>query len=220
MAVRVLLADDHTLVRQGLRAVLEREGIEVVGEASDGREAIQLCERLHPDVAVLDVSMPLLNGIDAAHEIGRSHPRTKTVLLTMHTEDIFVLQGLRSGVSGFVLKQRSAEELVRAIREVSRGEIFLSAGICRTVVHAYVNKTELPTDPLSDRERQVLQLVAEGKTNQETASILDISPNIAEFHSANIMEKLDIHDTAGLVRYAIQFGLIDAKPCSRPQETK
>jgi two-component system, NarL family, response regulator NreC len=217
MAVRVLLADDHTLVRQGLRTLLERESIEVVGEASDGREAIELCERLHPDVAVLDVSMPLLNGIDAAHEIARSHPRTKTVLLTMHTEDIFVLQGLRSGVSGFVLKQRSAEELVRAIGEASRGEIFLSAGICRTVVQAYLNKTEVPTDPLSDRERQILQLVAEGKSNKEAASILDISPKTAEFHRANIMEKLDVHDTAGLVRYAIQLGLIDAKPWSRPQ---
>jgi DNA-binding NarL/FixJ family response regulator len=217
MGVRVLLADDHTLVRQGLRALLERQAIEVVGEASDGREAIELCERLHPDVAVLDVSMPLLNGIDAAQEISRSHPRTKVVLLTMHTEDIFVLQGLRSGVSGFVLKQRSADELVRAIGEVSRGEVFLSAGICRTVVQAFVNKTELPTDPLTDRERQVLQLVAEGKTNKETAAILDISPKTAEFHRANIMEKLDVHDTAGLVRYAIQLGLIDAKPWSRPE---
>jgi two-component system response regulator NreC len=151
MAVRVLLADDHTLVRQGLRAVLEREDIEVVGEACDGREAIELCERLHPDVAVLDVSMPFRNGIDAAHEISRSHPHTKAVLLTMYTEDIFVLQCLRSGISGFVLKQRSAEELVHAIREVCKGEIFLSAGIGRTVVQAYLNKAELSADPLSDR---------------------------------------------------------------------
>jgi DNA-binding NarL/FixJ family response regulator len=209
MSVRVLLADDHGIVRQGLRAILEREGFEVVGEAADGREAIQLCERLHPEVAVLDVTMPLLNGIDAAQEIKRSHPRTKVVLLTMHTEDNFVLQSLRVGVSGFVLKQRSAEELVRAIREVCKGEIFLSAGICRTVVQAYINKTELPNESLSDRERQVLQLVAEGKTNKETASILDISPKTAEFHRAHIMEKLDIHDTAGLVRYAIRLGLID-----------
>jgi two-component system, NarL family, response regulator NreC len=220
MAVRVLLADDHSIVRQGLRAILEREGFEVVAEAADGREAIQCCERLHPEVAVLDVTMPLLNGIDAAQEIKRSYPRTKVVLLTMHTEDNFVLQSLRAGVNGFVLKQRSAEELVRAIREVCKGETFLSAGICRTVVQAYVNKTEIPGDPLSDRERQVLQLVAEGKTNKETASILDISPKTAEFHRANIMEKLNIHDTAGLVRYAIQSGLIDAKPWSRPQEIK
>jgi DNA-binding NarL/FixJ family response regulator len=209
MAVRVLLADDHSIVRQGLRAILEREGFEVVGEAADGREAIQLCERLHPEVAVMDVTMPLLNGIDAAQEIKRSHPRTKVVLLTMHTEDNFVLQSLRAGVSGFVLKQRSAEELVRAIREVCKGETFLSAGICRTVVDALVNKTELPAEPLSDRERQVLQLVAEGKTNKETASILDISPKTAEFHRAHIMEKLGIHDTAGLVRYAIRLGLIE-----------
>jgi DNA-binding NarL/FixJ family response regulator len=209
MAVRILLADDHSIVRQGLRAILEREGFEVVGEAADGREALQLCERFHPEVAVLDVTMPLLNGIDAAQEIKRSHPRTKVVLLTMHTEDNFVLQSLRAGVNGFVLKQRSAEELVRAIREVCKGEIFLSSGICRTVVDALVNKTELPTESLSDRERQVLQLVAEGKTNKETASILDISPKTAEFHRAHIMEKLDIHDTAGLVRYAIRLGLIE-----------
>jgi two-component system, NarL family, response regulator NreC len=209
MAVRVLLADDHSIVRQGLRAILEREGFEVVAEAADGREAIQCCERLHPEVAVLDVTMPLLNGIDAAQEIKRSHPRTKVVLLTMHTEDNFVLQSLRAGVNGFVLKQRSADELVRAIREVCKGETFLSAGICRTVVDALVNKSELPNASLSDRERQVLQLVAEGKTNKETATILDISPKTAEFHRAHIMEKLDIHDTAGLVRYAIRLGLID-----------
>jgi two-component system, NarL family, response regulator NreC len=209
MAVRVLLADDHAIVRQGLRAVLEREGFDIVGEAADGREAVELCERLHPEVVVLDVSMPLLNGIDAAREISRSNSRTKTVLLTMHTEDTFVLQSLRAGVSGFVLKQRSAEELVRAIRDVCKGEIFLSAGICRTVVQAYVNKTELPNQTLSDRERQVLQLVAEGKTNKEVASVLNISPKTAEFHRANIMEKLDIHDTAGLVRYAIRQGLIE-----------
>jgi DNA-binding NarL/FixJ family response regulator len=210
MAVRVLLADDHQIFRQGLRAFLERVGFEVVGEAPDGREAIQLCERLHPEVAVLDVSMPLLNGIDAARGIARHCPRTKAVLLTMHTEETFVLQSLSAGVSGFVLKQRSAEELVNAIREVCKGEIFLSPGICRTVVQAFVNKTELPTEPLSDRERQVLQLVAEGKTNKETASILDISPKTAEFHRASIMEKLGIHDTAGLVRYAIRLGLIDS----------
>ncbi len=208
MAVRVLLADDHTIVRQGLRVILEREGFEIVGEAANGREAIQLCERLHPEVAVLDVTMPLLNGIDVAREISKSHPHTKAVLLTMHTEEDFVLQSLRAGVSGYVLKKRAAEELVHAIREVCKGEIFLSAGICRTVVQAYITKTELPAEPLSDRERQVLQLVAEGKTNKEIASILDISGKTAEGHRANIMEKLDIHDTAGLVRYAIRLGLI------------
>ena len=166
MAVRVLLADDHTLVRQGLRAVLEREDIEVVGEACDGREAIELCERLHPDVAVLDVSMPFRNGIDAAHEISRSHPSTKAVLLTMYTEDIFVLQCLRSGISGFVLKQSLAEELVRAIREVCKGEIFLSAGICRTVVQAYLNNTELSADPLSDRGTAALAVGGGGENEQ------------------------------------------------------
>jgi two-component system, NarL family, response regulator NreC len=209
VAIRVLLADDHPIFREGVRAVLEREGFEIVGEASDGREAIQLCNLLHPEVAVLDVAMPLLNGIDVAHEISKSHPHTKSVLLTMHTEENFVLQSLRVGVSGYVLKERAAEELVQAIREVCKGEIFLSSGICRTVVRACVNKTELATEPLSDRERQVLQLVAEGKTSKEIASILCISPKTAEFHRSSIMEKLDIHGTAGMVRYAIRLGLVD-----------
>jgi|SRR5215470_8319492 len=210
MAVRVLLADDHPIVLEGVRAVLEREDFEIIGEAYDGREAVRLCERLHPDVAVLDVSMPLLNGIDAAHEISKNHPHTKTVLLTMHTEDKFVLESLRAGVSGYVLKKRAPEELVRAIREVCKGEIFLSAGICRTVVQAFINKTELVSEPLSDRERQVLQLVAEGKTSKEIASILYLSPKTTEFHRSNIMEKLGIHGTAGLIRYAIRQGLVDS----------
>jgi two-component system, NarL family, response regulator NreC len=209
MAVRVLLADDHPIVLQGVRAVLEREGFEIIGEASDGREAVRLCERLYPEVAVLDVSMPLLNGIDAAHEIRKNHPHTKTVILSMHTEDKFVLESLRAGVSGYVLKKRAPEELVRAIREVCKGEIFLSAGICRTVVQAFINKTELASEPLSDRERHVLQLVAEGKTSKEIASILSISPKTTEFHRSNIMEKTGIHNTAGLVHYAIRQGLVD-----------
>jgi two-component system, NarL family, response regulator NreC len=209
MAVRVLLADDHPIVLQGVRAVLEREDFEIIGEASDGLEAVRLCERLHPEVAVLDVSMPLLNGIDAAHEIRKNHPHTKIVLLTMHTEDKFVLDSLRAGISGYVLKKRAPEELVYAIREVCKGEIFLSAGICRTVVQAFINKTELASEPLSDRERQVLQLVAEGKTSKEIASILYLSPKTTEFHRSNIMEKLGIHGTAGLIRYAIRQGLVD-----------
>jgi two-component system response regulator NreC len=208
MAVRVVLADDHEIVRQGLRVLLEREGFQCVGEASDGREAARVCEAQHPEVAILDVSMPLLNGIDAAREIIKSNPRTKVVLLTMHTEDNLILESLRAGVTGYVLKTKASNELVQALRAVCRGEMYLTQSISRTIVQAFLQKDELPTRPLSDRERQVLQLVAEGKSTKEIATLLGISVNTAESHRANIMEKLDIHDTAGLVRYALHNGII------------
>lgn len=208
MGYRILLADDHTIVRQGLRAILEREGFEVVAEASDGREAIQFAEKFRPDVAVLDISMPMLNGIDASREISKISPRTKTVLLTMYTEDHYVLESLRAGVTGYVLKMRAALALVQAIQAVMKGEIYLSPGISRAVVSAFLNKSDIPEDPLTTREREVLQLVAEGKTTKEIAAHLGISAKTADSHRTNIMEKLDIHDTAGLVRYAIRRGII------------
>ena len=210
MPVRVLLADDHAVVREGLRVLLEREGFEVAAEASDGREAIRLCEAQPPDVAVLDIGMPLLNGIDAAREITKSNPRIKVILLTMHTEDHLVLEGLRSGIVGYVLKTKASSELVQAIRSVGRGEMFLTQSISRTVVEALRGQNEISERALSDRERQVLQLVAEGKTTKEIAALLGISVKTAESHRSNIMDKLDIHDTAGLVRYAIRCGLIQS----------
>jgi DNA-binding NarL/FixJ family response regulator len=209
MAIQVLLADDHQIVRQGLKGLLEREGFKVVGEATDGREAVRLAGKSHPDVAVLDLVMPALNGVDAAREMLRSAPRLKAILLTMHTEDPYVLEALRAGVSGYVLKTQAADDLVQAIREVTRGSIYLSPGISRTVVDAYRSKTDLPPDPLSPREREVLQLVAEGKTTKEVAAILGISVKTAESHRTRIMSKLNIHETAGLVRYAIRRGLIE-----------
>jgi len=208
MAVRVLIADDHEMFRQGLRVLLEEEGFQFVAEASNGREAVQLCEQHHPEVAILDIAMPLLNGIFAAREIIKSNPRTKVVLLTQHTEDQMVLESLRAGVTGYVLKTRATSELVHALRAVCRGEMYLTQSISRTVVQAFLTKGPLPERPLSDRERQVLQLVAEGKTNKEIASLLGISVNTAESHRTNLMEKLDIHDTAGLVRYALRNGVI------------
>jgi DNA-binding NarL/FixJ family response regulator len=208
MAVRVLIADDHEMFRQGLRVLLEEEGFQFVGEASDCREAVQLCQQLHPEVAILDISMPLLNGIFAAREIIKANPRTKIVLLTQHTEDQMVLESLRAGVTGYVLKTRATSELVHALRAVCRGEMYLTQSISRAVVQAFLMKDSLPTRPLSDRERQVLQLVAEGKTTKEIASLLGISVNTAESHRTNLMEKLDIHDTAGLVRYALRNGVI------------
>jgi DNA-binding NarL/FixJ family response regulator len=210
MPLKVLLADDHAIVRQGLRVLLEKEGFTVVGEASDGREAAQMCEKLHPDVAVLDLSMPNLNGIDAAREITKRNPRTRVVLLTMHTEDHLVLESLRAGVTGYVLKTRASDELVQAIRSVSRGDMHLTPSISRTIVQAFLSKEQLPARVISDRERQVLQLVAEGKTTKEVALLLGISVKTAESHRSNLMEKLDIHDTAGLVRYAIRQGIIES----------
>ena len=208
MAVRVLIADDHEMFRQGLRVLLEEEGFQFVAEASNGREAVQLCEQYHPEVAILDIAMPLLNGIFAAREIIKSNPRTKVVLLTQHTEDQMVLESLRAGVTGYVLKTRASSELVHALHAVCRGEMYLTQSISRAVVQAFLTKDSLPVRPLSDRERQVLQLVAEGKTTKEVASLLGISVNTAESHRTNLMEKLDIHDTAGLVRYALRNGVI------------
>src|SRR5439155_20472868 len=208
MRIQVLLADDHLIVRQGLKALLEREGIKVVGEAADGHEAVRLAQALRPDVAVLARAMRLLTGLDTAREILRISPRTRTILLTMHPEDHYIFEALRAGVEGYVLKTQAAEELVRAIREVFRGMIYLSPGVSQAVVQAYLAKTDLPPDPLAPRERQVLQLVAEGKTAKEVAVLLGISVKTAESYRTRIMQKLDIHETAGLVRYAIRRGLI------------
>ena len=208
MRIRILLADDHMMVRQGIRALLEKEGFEVVAEAMDGREAVRLAEKLKPDVAVLDIAMPLLNGIDAAREIRRVSPRTKTTLLTVHEENQYVVEALRAGVTGYVVKTKAADDLVKAIKEVSLGAVYMSPGVSREAVRAYLDGTEPSNDGLTPREREVLQLVAEGKTTKEVAAVLGISVKTAESHRSRIMEKLDIHETASLVRYAIRLGVI------------
>ncbi len=208
MPLHIVIADDHTMVRQGLRALLEREQFEVVGEASNGLEAVQLAEKLHPAVAVLDVAMPILNGIDAAREISRLSPHTKTILLTMLTEDQYVLESLRAGVQGYVLKSNSSEELVRAIRDACDGKVYLTPAASTAVVQAYVTMSNASLPELTEREREVLQLVAEGKTSKEIAETLGITWKTAESHRTHIMEKLAIHDTAGLVRYAIRHGMV------------
>ncbi|MHB8524756.1 MAG: response regulator [Candidatus Acidiferrales bacterium] len=210
MPIQVLLADDHQILRQSLKVLLEKEGLKIVGEASNGQEAVKIAKALHPDVAVLDVSMSVMNGIDAAKEIQKASPQTKTVFLTIHDEDPFLLDALRVGAKGYVVKTHAAEHLVHAIREASRGGVYLSPEVSRAVVQAYQNKTELCAEPLSPRERQVLQLIAEGKKTKEVAGVLDISVKTAETHRTRIMEKLDIHETAGLVRYAIRRGLVQA----------
>ncbi len=208
MGVSVLLADDHPVFRQGLRALLERERFDVIGEASDGLEAIAASERLQPQIVVMDLAMPALNGIDAVREIVRRCPRVKAILLTMHTEEHYVLDALRAGAKGCVSKSQAAEHLLQAIKDVSAGGVYLSPHVSGAVVQAYLAKTELPYDPLTPRERQVLQLIAEGKTTKEAAAVLEVSVKTAETHRTNLMEKLDIHSTAGLVRYAIRRGLL------------
>ncbi len=206
---RVLLADDHVIFRQGLRGLLEREGFDVVAEAGDGREAVRLTQEHRPDVAILDLAMPLLDGSGAAREIARTSAGTWTILLTIHSEEPYIVKALRAGVRGYVLKTQSATELVGAIREVMRGGIYLSPDVSSAIVHAYQATDGPRSNNLTSRERQVLQLVAEGKTTKEVAQLLGISAKTADSHRARIMIKLDIHDTAGLVRYAIRQRLIE-----------
>jgi DNA-binding NarL/FixJ family response regulator len=208
MAIRVVLADDHVLVRQGLRSLLEREKFQVVAEASDGQEAIRLTQELSPDLAVIDISMPTLNGIEATRELARSCPKTKIILLTQHEEQHYVDEALQAGVRGYVLKSQAASDLVHAIQQVLRGGFYLSPGVSQAVVEAYRSRSEKPADPLSTRERQVLQLIAEGKTTKDVAALLGISVKTAESHRTRLMQKLDIHETASLVRYAVRRGIV------------
>jgi DNA-binding NarL/FixJ family response regulator len=208
MPIRIVLADDHVLVRQGLKSLLEREGFQVVAEASDGQEAVRHAEALVPDIAVMDISMPTLNGLNAAREISRSSPKTKTILLTQHDEGQYIREALEAGVKGYVLKNQVASDLLQAIRQVSRGQVYLSPGVSSAVMEAYSSKSEKPKNPLTLRERQVLQLIAEGKSTKDVASLLGISVKTAESHRTRLMQKLDIHETASLVRYAVRHGIV------------
>jgi len=207
--IRVVLADDHALVRDGLRAVLAREpDIQVVGEAADGRDALRVTEAAKPDVAVLDLSMPLLNGLDVARQLVAQERGPRAILITMHAEDRYVLDALRAGVRGYVLKKQAAADLVRAIREVAEGRVYLSPGVGAAVADAIRTGGPASDERLTPREREVLQLVAEGKTTKEIAAILKVSVKTADAHRTHLMQKLDIHDIAGLTRCALRLGLI------------
>ena len=206
--LRVLLADDHVIFRQGIRTLLERYGFEIVAEADDGREAIRLAQEVTPDVAILDLAMPQLSGSEAAQEIAQVSPKTRAILLTMYSEEPYVAKALQVGITGYVLKTQSSADLLQAIRDVMAGGIYLSPGISQAIVNAYLSRHELSSHPLTVREREVLRLVAEGKTTREVGQALGISTKTAESHRMRIMAKLDIHETAGLVRYAIRQGLI------------
>jgi DNA-binding NarL/FixJ family response regulator len=207
MGIRVVLADDHAVVREGVRLLLELEGFEVVGQAADGLEAVRLVRQLAPEIAVLDRAMPLLNGVDAARELRQACPGTRLILLTMDTDENHILEALRAGFRGCVLKSYEARELILAIGAVLRGGTYLHPELSRVVVEAYLSHTEVQPDPLSPRERQVLQLVAEGKKTREVAELLCVSIKTAESHRTRIMKKLAIRETAGLVRYALRQGM-------------
>jgi len=208
--IRILLADDHAIVRDGLRSLLSSDGLQVVAQATDGREAVRLAREHQPDLAILDVSMPMLNGIDAAREIGSASPKTQAILLTVHSEDQYVMEAVRAGIRGYVLKTQVTEDLMRAIREVAGGALYLSPSVSETVLRALRAKSHASADPLTPREREVLRLIADGKTTKQVAQLLGVSAKTADAHRTRLMAKLDIHETATLVRYAIRRGLIEA----------
>ena len=210
--IRVLLADDHTLVRAGIRSLLEGlENVEVVGEAGDGQEAVRLAESLRPDVVLLDVGMPGLNGLDVAARLVTQDASIRVLILSMHTSEEYVLRALRAGCAGYLLKGSAVAELAIAVRAVARGETYLSPAVSKHVMDDYVRRTGGATDPidaLTPRQREVLQLVAEGNTSKDIADRLGLSFKTVEAHRAQIMERLDIHDLAGLVLFAVRVGLV------------
>jgi DNA-binding NarL/FixJ family response regulator len=210
--LKVLLADDHALLRKGIRAVLASlPGVEVVAESADGREALALIEQLQPDVAVLDVTMPGLNGLEVAVRTASVAPRTKVLILSMHAGEAYVAQALRAGVAGYLLKDAADDELPMAVKAIARGDVYLSPRISRQVVERYVKSASAEPDPLAGlttRQREILQLVAEGKSSKEVAALLDLSVKTVESHRGQIMERLGVHDVTGLVRFAIRVGLV------------
>ena len=213
-STRILLVDDHQLVRAGLRALIENlSGLEIVGEAGDGREALRLAATLQPDLVLMDVLMPELDGVDAAARLAAVAPGARTVILSMNAGAECVLRALQAGAAGYLLKNISPAELELALRAVARGETYLSPAVSKHVIEGYVRRADVPLNPLdrlTPRQREVLQLIAEGATTKEIAHKLDISQKTAETHRTQLMQELDIHDIAGLVRFAIRTGLVSA----------
>ena len=214
MSIKVFLADDHQMFREGLKAQLNNvEEMVVVGEAGDGREAVKMIESLEPDVAVLDVAMPMLNGIEATRNVLKSLPDLKIVMLSMLADQMYVAEALKAGASGYLLKEESFNHLLEAIKIVLSGKVFLSKSIEEVMMEDLVKQIRSgdivkPTDPLTGREREVLQLIAEGETSREIAEILHISVSTVDTHRKKIMDKLSVHNTAGLVKYAIKNKII------------
>ena len=208
--IRILVADDHAVVRQGFKMILDAQAdMEIVGEAGNGREAVELAEQLHPDVVVMDVSMPELNGIEATRRLASSAPRARVVALSMHKDSVYVREILRAGARGYLLKDSGAADLVAAIRAVASGESYLSPAVSNAVLDDYRKHATNPIDLLTSREREVLQLLAEGKTNKEIAGVLNLSVYTVEAHRGRIMEKLNLHSIGELVLFAVRNGLIE-----------
>lgn len=208
--IRIVLADDHSVVRQGFRRILDAQpDMEIVGEASNGKEALESAARLTPDVVVMDVAMPELNGIEATRRMAETAPRTRVLALSMHKDSVYVREILRAGARGYLLKDAVDEDLIAAVRAVSRGEGYLSPGVADAVLTDYRQHVTDPIDLLTSREREVLQLIAEGKTNKEIATTLNLSVYTVDAHRGRIMEKLNLHSTGELVRFAIRKGLVD-----------
>lgn len=207
---RILLADDHTVVRQGFKMILSAQpDLEVVGEAGNGREAVERASELKPDVVVMDVSMPELNGIEATRRIAEASPRTRVLALSMHKDAVYVREILRAGARGYLLKDSIESDLVAAVRAVGRGDGYLSPSVSDAVLSDYRKHVSDPIDLLTSREREVLQMIAEGKTNKEIAGILNLSVYTVDAHRGRIMEKLNLHSVNELVRFAVRNGLID-----------
>lgn len=207
--IRVLLADDHAILRKGVKMLLDSQpDMEVVGEAKTGREAITEARRLKPDIVVMDVSMPELNGIEGTRQICEELTHTKVVALSMHKDSVYVREILRAGARGYLLKDSEDDDLIRAIRAVSRGEAFLSPAISDAVLTDYRKHVSNPVDLLTGREREILTMIADGKTNKEIASNLNLSVYTVESHRGSVMEKLNLHNTGDIVRFALRNGLI------------
>jgi two-component system response regulator NreC len=212
--IRLVLADDHTLLRDGIRALLaDQPDMAVVGEAQDGRQAVQLTHELRPEIVLMDIGMPLLNGLEATRQIKRDHPEIHVLVLTMHENEEYIREVLAAGASGYVLKQAAASELVAAIRAVHRGEAVLSPAITRVVIQDYLRSEAAQpvtaSNELTSREREVLQLIAEGHTSKEIAEMLCLSVKTVQAHRTSLMQKLDLHDRGDLIKYAIQKKIIE-----------
>jgi two-component system, NarL family, response regulator NreC len=213
-SIRILLADDHTVVRDGLRALLEKQpDMTVVGEAADGRDSVRLAEEQSPDVVVMDIAMPNMNGIEATRRILAANPRTNVVMLSMHQDESYVLRSLKAGAKGYLLKDSLRSDVIEAIRTVSQGRSFMTRKVSRILQEDYIRQMERrgledSYDLLTDREREILQLVAEGKTNKDVATLLNISLTTVETHRTHILQKLGLHSVPELILYAVRKGII------------
>jgi two-component system response regulator NreC len=210
--IRILLVEDHTVVRQGLRRILETDpDVEIVAEVGDGRAALEAVSRLRPAVAIVDISLPELNGIDLTRQLAKVAPDTKVLILSMHADDAYIRGSLRAGAKGYLLKDADDQDLLKAVMALQAGGSYFSPAVSKVVLDGYLHESTVPVDELtglSDREREVLQLVAEGKSNKEAAQVLNVAVSTIESHRKHIMEKLDLHNTAEIVRFAVRKGMI------------